>query len=735
MARFWLPLTRGWRFVRHDEASAHDASFNDDPWEEVTIPHCFNAADTFTPVRGYYRGPAWYRIRLPEVPSDKHVELDALGAFAVTDVWLDGEHLGQYMGGFTGFNVDITGKVKPEGGSLLSLRVTNEHDPEVLPGKDIPDYDLYGGIYREIGLRITEPLRIADRGLILSTPKVSAESGQVHLAVRVANGRDVAVSGCVSVIVESPDGQAVSQGSREFLAAAGAERLVSVPVPAVSEPALWSPDEPNLYTLRATVSEGNSTADEVALQFGFRWFEFDRDRGFFLNGKPLKLRGVNRHQDFPGLGNAIPAELQSWDAELIKDFGANFIRCSHYPMHPAFLDACDRLGILVYEEIASWQHVGGERFARNARQMMEEMIARDRHHPSIILWGLLNEGRNRTLFQGLHETAHRCDPWRLTVYAENAPDEGKELGTVNIPDVLGLNYKVPHLDELRELLPDLCLMNTEHSNANIDELAGEEHNSYVQNQLWQADKVMSDIAEFEKREWIAGSALWCFHDYGTDYEPTWPMHESGVFDAWRTPKLAAQALKAHWNPEPMVHIANHWTYPGMKDHPLPVRVYSNMETVELYLNETSLGVRGADEGFEWSVPWKAGELLAIGRSEGGAEVRDRRLTAGLRAGIELELSEHHIPADGASIALLTARIVDGNGVPLPTIETPVSLKVYQNDTEGGATIVGIGGLNGGMTRLGALRVAVRAGTTPGRVIIVAESPGIRADSQTELCLT
>ena len=332
---------------------------------------------------------------------------------------------------------------------------------------------------------------------------------------------------------------------------------------------------------------------------------------------------MNRHQDLPGLGNAIPASLQSYDVELLKETGCNYVRCSHYPMHPAFLDACDRLGILVYEEIASWQHVGGELFARNARQMMAEMISRDRHHPSIIFWGLLNEGRSYDLFKSLHETAHRHDPWRMTVYAENEPEKGMELGTVHIPDVIGLNYKVPHLDELREVLKGIRLINSEHSNANIDERGGKELYDHSENELWQMEKVLYDINEFSKREWMAGSALWCMHDYGTDYEPTWPMHESGVFDAWRVPKSAAWGIRARWAGEPFVRILGHWTWPGWDGRDRQAVVVSNCADVELFLNDASLGTLSGEVDFRWDVAYQPGTLRAVAKAADGRSLCTR----------------------------------------------------------------------------------------------------------------
>lgn len=732
MERQWIELAHGWKFLRDEEPEARLRTFDDSTWDTVSIPHCFNAADTCITERVFYRGPAWYRIKLPSTPKRARIELKALGAFSVTQVWLNGERLGTYMGGYTGFTVDLTPHLKKKK-NMLALRVTNTHNADVLPGKDNPDYTLYGGIYREIGLNVTNPLHIPDDGIIVTTPDVSKKEGHVHVNVRVRNDGKKDAKGTVTVQVRSPKGKKVVEAQQDYRIAAGVERLISVPLDPVEKPQLWSPDEPNLYSVRVRLEDKNDTVDDRRVPFGFRWFRFDVDKGFFLNGKPVKLNGVNRHQDFPGLGNALPAALQSHDVELLKETGVNFVRCSHYPMHPAFLDACDRFGIMLYTEIASWQYIGGERFAQNAEQMMEEMIARDRHHPSIILWGLLNEGRSRALFDRLHQTAKRMDPWRPTVYAENSPEEGVELGTVYVPDVIGINYKVPHLDELRELLHGICLMNSEHSNANTGERTkwegGGEEKDWVDDELWQLDKILHDLDAFAAREWMAGSALWCMHDYGTEYEVSRPIQRSGCFDAWRIPKLSAHAIRARWNDTPFTRILGHWTWPGGDGEEKRVVVASNAERVELLLNDRSLGTKGRKERttdgiFEWLVPYAPGELKAVAHhGDGHGSIEDSIVTAGKPASLMLDTTHEELPANGTDIAYITATVVDANGVWCPGYRGTATFR-----TDGDATFFGLYGKPDVALFAGRGRIALRAGQEKGTIKVVARADGIAKGS-------
>jgi len=703
---------RGWRFLRAEAHGAMKPGFDDGAWEQVVIPHCFNAEDTFDPTRGYYRGPAWYRktFELHERLQGKRVHLVCDGSFAVTRVYVNGKKVGEYCDGFTGFCVDITRFLSQTGDNCVAIRVDNTHDPDVLPGKEIPDYNLYGGIYREIYLVATNELHFPFRPAFVRTPEIGRGSGRVEINVTVENSAGES-KGCeVRATINDPDGNAV--GSADGSCFVPPDGVATVTLDATLEsPRLWSPDEPNLYEIGLALFEDGAPKDEVVVPFGFRWYRFDVDEGFFLNGQRLQLRGVNRHQCYPGLGNAVPIPLQVKDAELIKDLGGNFVRLSHYPQHPAFLDACDQLGILVYEEIASWQYTGGEEFADNAVTMMESMVRRDRNHPSVILWGLLNEGRNPSLFRKLNETAHREDPTRLTVYAENKPEIGKSRGTTGIPDVLGINYKLPHVDEIRALLPDARLFSSEHTNADATVRGN------LELEMRQAERVGIDLDIVEARPFMAGSTLWSMHDYGTDYEPVWPVQRSGILDMYRFPKEAYHYMKSRWTRAPFVHIAGHWTWTGDEGNPKSVTVWSNCGEVELFLNEVSLGSRRAEEGFEWSVPYQPGVLKAVAAAAGTAS----HTVATARDPEKVELSGDPItlPADGVSVSVVTARIVDEDDNVVPSADHAIAFSV-----QGDATVRGVGGTPESAAAAGLARIVVQTGLDPGEITVTATAPGM-----------
>lgn len=678
---------------------------DDAAWQRVVLPHCWNACDTFLPVRGYYRGKGWYRkhFTLSEKDCAGKVFIEFGAGFAVAEVWVNEDNAGRFMGGFTGFAVDATPYVDP-GENAIAVLLDNSHDPDVLPGKEIPDYNLYGGLYREAALVIKDGLHMPQYATALLTPIVTSTAATVQAGVAVRNDRPGIAEFTCTVSIADADGRLVMERREPHRLEAGGERVIAFHFPAIRSPMLWSPDAPYLYTVTSSIEQDKTVIDAETHSLGLRTFEFTREHGFLLNGKPVKLRGVNRHQDYPGLGNALPKRLQSRDAEIIKEMGGNFVRTSHYPQHPAFLDACDRLGILVYEEIASWQFIGGERFMRNAEIMMRQMIARDKNHPAIILWGLLNEGRDRDFFGRLNAAAHRADPTRPTAYAENQPEEGKQLSTVFVPDVLGINYRLDDIDHIRALLSDLRLFSSEHTNADFA-VRGD-----LDKEMAQLERIRHDIHIIDRREYLAGGALWSMHDYGTDYEPVWPCQHSGVLDPCRLPKQAFYYLRCHWRREPMLHICGHWTWPGQEGQARAVCVLHNCDSVELFLDGEPCGKPIKKNLAHWEVVYRPGTLAAVGVKNGKKGKQTVR-TAGPASAVALDVQPKTISADGSDVAEVTIWIVDARGTVVPC-EGEVLLRL-----EGPADLRGIGGKPAAPIAAGEGRIIVQAQTTPGEVRI------------------
>jgi beta-galactosidase len=651
-----IDFNEDWLFEQDDWVGLHNASqydWDDSQWLQVHLPHSWNMDDTFDQERGYYRGFGWYRkhFRIDPQHKDRRIYLNFGAIYNQAEIWINEVHFGPFISGYTPIQIDITDVVKWDEENLIAIRANNIHNDEIPPGRWRMDYNCYGGIYREVSLISLNPLHLVEEELFVTTPIVDKRQSQIAIKVKVKNQSSNTVH--AKVVCQIFDTQKLI-----------AQFDQSMPIPPdlslafqdletyVENINQWSPDDPYLYTLKVILYENNLIVDDLNVEVGFRTFEFHAQKGFILNGQSTKLRGLNRHQCYPGLANAVPPRLQIEDVKILKELGANFVRCSHYPQHPQFLKACDSLGLLVYEEIASWQHIGGDVFIEHADRMLADMIRRDRNHPSVILWGLMNEGRSVKMFEKLHATVNSLDPTRPTCYAENHLDVAVELGTAFIPDVLGLNYKLKQYDQLHEEYPHLKLINSECSNPDNSDLGD------VQKEITGALKIKRDLDFIESRTYLAGSCIWSMHDYGTEYEPVWPIQTSGVVDIYRRFKEAAYFLQSRWSTEPVIHIAGQWTWPGEEGNEKDVYIWNNCDKVNLFLNDKEIEISMANP-IQLKLAYQPGELKATG-SKGMQQVEHVLNTAGTANGIILSSKSNQLKSDGDDVVAIEAKIVDGN---------------------------------------------------------------------------
>jgi beta-galactosidase len=695
----------GWRFNQGDVVGADGPGFDDSEWDPVTLPHSFNARDTFVQKRGYYRGSAWYRKKfsIPRRGRRTFVRFDA--AWGKVQLYVNGADLGSHNGGLAGFEVEITDSMI-SGENVIAVRVDNSHDPSVLPGKFIPDYNIYGGLCGHVYLVVKPPVFLPWRSTVITTPEVGDDRAIVDVVAHVVGHEKWDVKAIARIW--DPEGEVAQTG--EVLPGLTDVFSFHVEIPT---PRLWSPKNPHLYEIEIELVVGGKVVDTVRDRFGIRQFEFDENRGFLLNGYRLQLRGVNRHQDFPGLGNALPRSLNRLDASLIRDIGANFVRTSHYPQSPDFLDACDELGILVYEEITSWQFIGGEDFISAADVQMSAMVRRDRNRPSIILWGMMNEGRSKKMFERLKQTSLEHDPTRPTIYADNKLGDGVFQETIYIPHVLGVNYKLESIDAFHSAYPSLKLLVSEHTNAD-NAVRGEKEVERVQ-----SERIASDLDFIESREFISGSTLWSMHDYGTDYEPVWPIQRSGILDIYRNPKEAYHMLKSRWTAEPFVHLASDWHHGHSPGDQIDVRVYTNCSEVELVLNGESLGSKSGSDPLEWKVEFVPGELRALGKSGKSVGASDCIASPGEPVSVELSRSDD-LTADGRDVSILAARVVDEDGNLVSSYKDPIAFEV-----EGPGELVGIGGSPSSQPLEGIANMLVKSKTESGQIRVSAVGSGLR----------
>jgi beta-galactosidase len=656
---FAIPRTRisldaGWLFTLDDPQNAASNGFDDSKWQSVNIPHTWNAADAFDDEPGYNRGPAWYRRQLNIGPEFKARRLFLYfeGANQIADVFVNGQNAGRHIGGYTAFAVDITKFTKP-GANILAVRVDNSFNEDIPPLT--ADFNFYGGIYRDVWLIATDELHFtvtdhASPGVRITTPDIASGKGTVAIESSVTNDGDTRRSFEVVSTVYDATGRVVGTARKPIAVEPKSQAKISSQA-LVSNPNLWSPDTPYLYRVSNKIVENGRVVDEVAQPLGFRRYRFDPDTGFYLNGKHLNLRGTNRHQDYAGLGNAVPDRLHIRDMELIKSAGFNFVRLAHYPQDPSVLEAADRLGLLIWEEIPLVNYITkSAEFTENSQNMLRDMIRQHRNHPSVILWGYMNEiflrvtrGRDDLypatveLAHDLNTIAHEEDPTRLTTMACHGSDIYNEKGLADVPDVLGWNLylgwyggEMPdfgkYLDDQHRRFPKRPLIVSEYG-ANSDlRLHSTDPRRFDSTTEYQRAFHESYLTQINERPYLSGSTLWSEFDFGSEFRGETQPHinQKGMFTMDRRPKDVHYFYKASLSKEPVVHIAvRDWKYrAGPAGKSYKIDVYANLPAVELFQNGRSLGAKNIDRLHKasWEVAMTNGANTLTARGRTGSRV-------------------------------------------------------------------------------------------------------------------
>ena len=654
--RIAYTINDNWRFSGSGNGS-EAADLDDKDWELINIPHTWNAQDAFDDKPGYRRGVSWYRrnLRLDPGLKDKQIFLYFEGANQIAEVYVNGSFAGRHIGGYSAFSFDVTKFLKSDGSNLIAVKVDNSFNPNVPPLT--ADFNFYGGIYRDVWLIAADEVHLkvtdlASSGVQITTPQVSETRATVNVSGTVVNssGSDRKIE-VVNIIV-GPDGNDVLSAVSTLDVKAKSELTFEQSTPPIDAPKLWSPDEPNLYRVKTLVRENGRVLDNISNPLGFRWFNFDAEKGFFLNGKPLKLRGTNRHQDHAGLGNALPDSMHVRDMQLIKDTGYNFVRLAHYPQDPAVLEAADRLGLLLWEETPLVNYITiSPEFNENSALMVREMIRQHRNHPSVVLWGYMNEIYLRVpkenaenirketvvLARKLEKIAREEDPSRPTAIAFHNSDLYNTMGLGEIPQVIGWNlyngwYRGTFedfgkfLDEQHSRYPNRPLIVSEYG-ANSDlRLHATETRRFDSTTEYQRMFHENYLAQINARPFVAGSSLWNEFDFGSERrgENMPNVNNKGMFTFYRKPKDVHYFYKANFSTQPVLHIAaTDWKYRGGTDStPHKIDVYSNLADVELFLNGTSLGKKkpNGSRKATWDVAFRDGEnlLTATGLQSGSS---------------------------------------------------------------------------------------------------------------------
>lgn len=684
-------LNDGWLFLRQDLGSIWEsvrpAGIGNPEtvplWTAVTLPHCFNAEDSVDPDVNYYEGPGWYRkmLTINNPYTNGRILLQFEGAGQKTDVYIYTEKVESHVGGYDEWVVDITDAVNRflqsedakrfDGKIPLSIRCDNTRDTEMIPS-DLSDFNIYGGIYRYLNLIYTPPISFS-RIQVDALVDVKGVEGKLDIKATFSN-QSVENNASLNILIYDPKGNVIKEENLNLSNLQG-ENILSLNI---SKPQLWSTDAPNLYSCKLTLISpyGKMVCEE---KFGFRHFEFEKKGPFYLNGKRLLLRGTHRHEDHAGVAAAMPEEMIVKEMEMMKDMGVNFIRLGHYQQSRIVLEQCDRLGILVWEEIP-WCRggLGGETYKEQARRMLTNMITQHRNHPSVILWGLGNENdwpndfpkfdkdKIRTFMKELNNLSHNLDSTRMTCIRRC--DFCKDIVDVYSPSIWAgwyrgvyTDYKTVSLNEMQKTDhflhvewggdnharryaedPYIGLDKIETRNQ-ADERAGDASlyggtaraskdgdwsESYI------VDLIDWHLKEQETMPWLTGTAYWPFKDFSTPVRPENPVpyvNQKGVVERDLTPKEAFYVFQSYWVDKPMIHIFGHnWqTRWGKEDEQKLTKVYSNCDKVELFLNGKSLGTKKRNSqdfpaaGLRWESLFKPGKntLKAIG-TKGEITVED-----------------------------------------------------------------------------------------------------------------
>jgi len=729
-----MRLDGGWRFHLGDVPGGERPGLDDRAWERVTLPHTARIEALVTGPPGspthQWQGICWYRIPLL-VGADaagKKVFLEFEAAMNVADVWLDGVSVGRHMGGWLPFVLDVTDRVRPGRESVLAVRLDNRDNPVTGPKPlHLLDFNPYHGLYRYVhlvvkdSLHITHPLlanRLASGGVFVTYPRVSAESAVVRVQTHVRNDHGAARTFRVRTTLVGPDGAvAAAETSAPATLRAGSDTDVVQEI-TVRAPKLWSPRAPHLYIVRTEIVSGGAVVDTERTRVGIRHISITRD-GFRINGEKMFLRGTNRHQEYPYVGYAVPEAAQYRDARKIKEAGFDYIRLSHYAHAPAFMDACDELGLVVMNCIPGWQYFGPDpAFAELQYRNCRDLVRRDRNRPSVILWEVsLNETAMPPEFIArTHAIAHQ----------EYPGDQCYTCGWTQGYDVFiqarqhgGCNGETAHPCVVSEYGDwEYYAMTAGLNQESWRGLTPAESNS---RQLrWQGERAqLQQAANFQEahndnRTTAAfADGLWVMYDYNRGYSPD--IESSGCMDIFRLPKyayhfFASQRDAGERVAGAMVFIATEWTPAS----PTDVRVFSNCDEVELLLNGVTVGRRRPDHnrmsillahppftfGLGRFVP---GRLEAIGFVGGEEAARHAVWTAGPPARLVMLLDESRRPPDprGKDLLFLRAWLQDAEGRRVAD--------AWENVAFGAAGTVSLIGANPFSTDAGIASILVQTG--------------------------
>ena len=694
-------INDGWKFTKGSPFEAQLTGCDDSSWETVNIPHTWNDKDADDETPGFYRGPVWYRKQLfiDKSQEGRRAMIYFEGANQEVRFYLNGQFVGEHKGGYTRFCFDITPHLRYGQENLFAIYVNNVYNPNIPPLS--ADFTFFGGIYRDVYLQFMNPVHIATNdyassGVYIRTPEVNNSAASVEITTLLTNDMPQATEIRVENIICDADGKEVKKTQAEVKLAAGETKTDISKKIKIDSPRLWDIDDPYRYMVYTRILDKRkgTLLDEVVNPLGLRWFKFDSEKGFFLNGKGRKLIGTARHQDYFQKGNALRDELHVQDVLLLKEMGGNYLRVSHYPQDPVIMEMCDKLGIVTSVEIPVVNAVTEtEEFLHNSVEMAKEMVRQDFNRPSVMIWGYMNEiflrrpyteGKQledyyrftEKVARALEATIREEDPSRYTMMAyHNMPQYYEDAHLTEIPMIQGWNlyqgWYEPDINEFQRLLDRAhkaykgkVLMVTEYGPGVDPRVHSYQPERFDFSQEYGLVYHKHYLNEMMKRPFIAGSSLWNLNDFYSESRVDAVPHvnNKGVVGLNREKKDVYWFYKTALSRRPILVIGNReWKSRGgvvntaQKECIQSVPVFSNAEEVELFVNNKSLGKKKIENNYAlFDVPFVGGENLL----EAVAVTGDNKLRDMLRIQFQLvgsQLKDEAVPFTELNVMLGSSR--------------------------------------------------------------------------------
>jgi beta-galactosidase len=748
-SRLKINIDADWQFKNHEDfptgvnGTPDSNGFSFDGWSTVCLPHTAKVEPLV--VKEPWVGISWYKkdFTAKSEWKSKKVFLEFEAAMQQAEVWLNGKHLLTHYGGYLPFTIDISKELIYGKSNRLLVKTDNHDNPDIPPGKPIKDLDFcyYSGLYRNVSLIITNPVHITDAvqenkpasgGVRVWYTDVSSQSATVNVSTHIKNetGKTKDLVLICRIIDKSGKTVATDTSVKNSLEANSDKSFLQNMQ--IKNPSLWHPDHPDLYSIKVSLKENNVIVDETKTKIGIRKFELKNEK-LYINNEMLLLVGTNRHQEYPYIGNALSDNAQYRDAIKIKEAGFNIVRLSHYPQSPAFMDACDELGILTIAAIPGWQFVGTETFQKRSYQDARDLIRRDRNHASVVFWELsLNESDMRDPFmQQMVAIAKKESPesklitcgWIDRFYDVFIPARQH----ASFPDYWKKYNKAMPLftgeyGDWEYFAKDAGLNQAGYAGLKADERTSRQLRGDGEKRLLQQALNYQESHNDNLRNPHLGDANWLVFDYNRGYSPD--IESSGIMDIFRIPKFAYYLYRSQ--NQSTLKIASYWNEKSDFNH---IKVFSDCEEVALYLNNKLIEKKMAEPDkasdllfcppFVFDVQhFEPGSLKAVGYIKNVAVMEDFVTTADKATSIKLtyDKSGKSLKADGADVVFVYATVCDAKGNPVFGSAASIQFSVKGN----GKPI----GQNPIHAEAGIATILVQATAIPGNITIEAKAEGL-----------